>query len=473
MSNRSCTLHTATCGLAQSIGFTQIHFMRHCPSDLDLQIPELSPTPVEPTLAAAHSASEKWAATPLVERCERLRLAQAGLASAKDELARGIAFETGKPLTEALGEIGAVIAKFDLTTADAVAHFEVESISDGPHPASIHRLSMGAAVVISPFNFPLHLGHGATVAHLLAGNPVILKPSPLADHVVARYAAFMSTALPAGVFQVVHGGATEAVALATDSRTRAICFTGSVSGGRSLSRAVADDFTKDLALELGGRNAAIVCRDADLEAAATAVADGLCLTAGQRCNATSRLIIDAQIESDFLPRLLRSLERYTPGDPLLAGTKLGPLANASSLERYAKLTAANADWILPGSVPSSVAGKRGYFVTPAIRRGYADLATEPFAPILEVETFSTPEAAVAFTNATPFGLTASVFTKDESLFRRLASGLRVGNVYANLPTTFSPGTLPFGGLGESGNRHPGARRHIRFCTHEQARQWQF
>ena len=447
--------------------------MRHCPSDLDIEIPELSPTPVEPALAAAHSALEKWAATSLDERCERLRAAQAGLAADKEELARGIAFETGKPLTEAQGEVGAVIAKIDLTIADAAAHFQIESVTDGPHPASIHRIAMGPAVVISPFNFPLHLGHGATVAHLLAGNPVILKPSPLADHVVSRYAKIMSAALPAGVFEVVHGGATEAVALATDPRTRAICFTGSVAAGRSLSRAVADDFTKDLALELGGRNAAIVCQDADLEAAATAVADGLCLTTGQRCNATSRLIIDEQIEAKFLPLLLGSLKRYEPGDPLLATTKLGPLANAASLERYIKLTSASADWILPGSVPLTVGGKRGYFVTPAVRRGCADATSEPFAPILEMESFTTLEAAIALTNATPFGLTASVFTKDETLFRSLASAIRVGNVYANLPTTFSPGTLPFGGLGESGNRHPGGRRHIRFCTHEQARQWRF
>ncbi len=447
--------------------------MRHCPSDLDIQIPEFSPTPVAPALAAAHAAANAWAAAPLAERCERLRAAQAGLAADKDALARGIAFETGKPLTEAHGEVGAVIAKIDLTIADATEHFAVESVTDGPHPASIHRVPMGVAVVISPFNFPLHLGHGATVAHLLAGNPVILKPSPLADHVVARYAAILSDVLPAGVFQVVHGGATEAIALATDWRTRAICFTGSVAAGRSLSRAVADDFTKDLALELGGRNAAIVCQDADLEAAATAIADGLCLTAGQRCNATSRLIIDQQIEGEFLPLLLRSLERYEPGDPMLATTKLGPLANAASLERYIQLTSASADWILPGNMPFTVAGKRGYFVTPAVRRGCADAASEPFAPILEMETFATIGEAIALTNATPFGLTASIFTKAESLFQQVAAQLRVGNVYANLPTTFSPGTLPFGGHGESGNRHPGGRRHIRFCTNEQARQWRW
>ena len=443
--------------------------MRHCPSDLSIEIPSLPATDVEPALAAAVAASQKWAATTVAERCERMRQAQAALGAAKDELARGIAFETGKPLTEAVGEVGAVIAKFELTIADAEEHCTARTVADGPHPASIHRVSMGVATVISPFNFPLHLGHGATVAHLLAGNPVILKPSPLADHVVAKYGALMGGVFPVGVFQIVHGGAAEAIALAADPRTRAVCFTGSVSAGRALSRAVADDFSKELALELGGRNSAIICEDADLDRAAEAVADGLCLTTGQRCNATSRVLVDSRIEADFLERLIASLARYVPGDPMLSTTKLGPLVTAASQARYAALTSASAEWIVPGSFDA----KRGYFVTPAIRRGFADAASEPFAPILEVETFTALDDATALANGTPFGLTASIFTKNEALFRQLSAVLKMGNVYANLPTTFSPGTLPFGGLGESGNGRPGGRGFIRFCTREQARQWRF
>jgi acyl-CoA reductase-like NAD-dependent aldehyde dehydrogenase len=364
-----------------------------------------------------------------------------------------------------------VIAKIDLTVQDALAHLAGRTVTDGPHPSKVRLLPRGPAVVIAPFNFPLHLGHGANVAHLLAGNPVIFKPSPLAAGVAARYAELMAAALPRGVFTLVQGGAEEALALARDSRIRAVCFTGSVPAGRALARELAADFSKELALELGGRNAAIVCADADIELAAEAVADGLCLTCGQRCNATSRVLVDERIAPHFEDRLLASLRRYQPGDPLLATTTLGPLISHAAVERYSKIISSPAGWILPGSAPGAAGGKRGHYVTPAVRRGIADAETEPFSPVLEMESFSDLDDAVTRANATPFGLTASVFTRDESLFARLADEIEAGNIYANLPTTFSPGTLPFGGFGQSGNGRPGGRGFIRFTTREQALQW--
>jgi succinylglutamic semialdehyde dehydrogenase len=443
----------------------------HSPGDLSVELPEVHATPIEPGLNAAASAALSWARTPLGERAECLLAARLALDADRETLATGIALETGKPLAEARGEVGAVLAKIDLSIADAREHLAAREVADGPHPARVRRLARGVAAVIAPFNFPLHLGHGAAVAHLLAGNPVIFKPSPLAANVAARYAAIMSAALPPGVFGLVQGGAEEARAVALDSRARAICFTGSVPAGRALAQSLAGDFSKELALELGGRNAAVVCADADLDLAAAAVADGLALTCGQRCNATSRLLVDASVADAFLPKLIASLARYVPGDPLRADTKLGPLISATAVGRYARLIAEPTDWIVQGRVLGEAAGLRGYYVLPAIRRGFADDGQEPFAPILEVESFTTLDAAVARINAGPYGLTASIFTKDAARFHGLADELRVGNIYANLPTTFSPSTLPFGGLGLSGNGRPGGRGFIRFCTEEQAVQW--
>jgi acyl-CoA reductase-like NAD-dependent aldehyde dehydrogenase len=440
------------------------------PGDLSIELPEVHATPIEPLLATAVGAARSWAQTPLPKRIECLRSAQTELLKAKDELARGIAVETGKPITEAVGEMSAVIGKIDLTIEDARAHFAAQEVRNGPHPASIRRLARGPAVVIAPFNFPLHLGNGAIVAHLLAGNPVIFKPSPFAAVVAAQYAQIIAAALPSGVFQLAQGGGGEGQALCLDSRVRAVCFTGSVPVGRSLAQSLAADFAKELALELGGRNAAIVCADADLALAAEAVAEGACLTCGQRCNATSRVFVDRRVAPEFEELLIAAVGKFQPGDPLLPETNLGPLISAAAVARYEQLAAARADWLILGSAPKEAGGKRGHYVCPALRRGLTAHDAECFVPIVEIESFANLDESLIRHNASPFGLTASIFTRSAETFQRLVDELPVGNVYANIATTFSPSTLPFGGLGLSGNGRPGGRDFIRFTTVEQALQ---
>ncbi len=446
-------------------------WINRSPGDLSVALPEMQATPVAPAIVAAVGAAKMWSRTPLPQRIESLRAIQTELARHKDELARGIAIETGKPITEALGEVGAVLAKFDLTFEDVAQHLAQPDVTGGPHPALVRRLARGPAVVIAPFNFPLHLGNGAVLAHLLAGNPTILKPSPLAAVVAGRYAEILQHGLPPGVFQIVQGGAHEGQALCLDPHVRAVCFTGSVPVGRALAQSLAADFSKELALELGGRNAAIVCADADLALAAEAVADGACLTCGQRCNATSRVLVDARVSAKFEELLATAFAKFQPGDPLKPETKLGPLISAAAFTRFQALTAVRADWIIPGGVVGEVGGKRGHYVRPGVRRGSTAPDTECFAPVVEYETFTDLDEAVTRHNTSPFGLTASIFTRSSETFHRLADELPVGNLYANLPTTFSPSTLPFGGLGQSGNGRPGGRGFVRFTTVEQAMQW--
>lgn len=447
---------------------------RRSPGDLSVILPDVAPGDVAAAVEAAVAAAGGWARTPLPERIARLRVAQQALAAAKEELARGIALETGKPITEALGEVGAVVAKIDLTIADAERWLAAETNLGGPHPALVRRRSRGPAAVVGPFNFPLHLGHGANVAHLLAGNPVLFKPSPLAACVAARYGELMSPAFPPGVFQVVQGGGAEGEQLCLDPRVRSVCFTGSVAVGQILAKNLAHDFSKDLALELGGSNALLVCADADLDKAATAAAEGACLTAGQRCNATSRVIVERPVAAEFQRRFLKALSVFQPGDPLLATTKLGSVISAAAVARYARLLAETpGEWLLRGAVVPEVAGKCGHYVCPAVVLREDDGATdeECFVPLISLFIAADLEDAVRLQSATPFGLTASVFTRSESTFRALGERLEVGNLYANLPTTFSPSTLPFGGLRASGNGRPGGRGFIRFTTDEQAVQW--
>lgn len=455
------------------------------PGDLSVELPEVVATPVPPAIEAARAATADWASTRLEDRIDRLRGCRSAIEPLKDELAMAIAVEVGKPVKEATGELSAVLAKFDLSFADARRWLVDEAVTDGPHPALIRRRARGPAAVIGPFNFPIHLPHGQIVAHLLAGNPVIFKPSPLAGNVCGRYASLMAGALPPGVFTLVQGGADAGQAVCASPSVRSIAFTGSVPAGRAIARSIAGDLSKDAALELGGKCATIVCEDAEIEPAAAACAEAACLTAGQRCNATSRVIVHERVRSAFVEAFLKHLHAFVPGDPTSESTRLGPVVSADALRRYEALTAvadaeAGGHWLKRGHVPASVGGKVGHYVEPAAilfegvsaaRKAARFTREEAFAPVVSLITVCGDEEAVAVHNDPPFGLTASVFTRSEARFRRLADRLFAGNVYANLPTTLSPSTLPFGGWGESGNGRPGGRGFVRFVTDEQAVQW--
>jgi acyl-CoA reductase-like NAD-dependent aldehyde dehydrogenase len=451
------------------------------PGDLSDLLPEINASAGEPILAAAAAASAGWAETPLAERIELLRSAQKILHAHQEELAQGICREIGKPIVEARGEAGALVAKIDFAIGDAERFLAGEVPNDTPQPSQIRLRPRGPALIIGPFNFPLHLSHGPATAHLLAGNPVILKPSPLAAHVCDRYGQLLAPLFPPGVFQVAQGGGALARSLAFDRRVRSVVFTGSVSAGRSLlSELSALDPSKDVALELGGKNAAVVLRDADLTRAVNSVAEAACLTAGQRCNATARVLVETSVLPNFLKNLVPAFFPYQPGWPLDDSTKLGPLTTAASVERFRSALApvSGAKFVLPGKVLEKVGTRKGHYVEPCIRAwqdadtylAHPSAQQEFFAPVVEIIPITGMEAAIAAHNAVPFGLTASVFTTSRKNFEHLANHLHASNVYANLPTTFSPSALPFGGWGDSGNHHPGGRHFIRFATDEQVLQ---
>ncbi|HEY5704234.1 MAG TPA: aldehyde dehydrogenase family protein [Terrimicrobiaceae bacterium] len=447
---------------------------RRSPGDLSVELPEVSTGDVPAAVERSKRAFAGWRRLSLEARKAALALCRERLKAKQEELARLIALEVGKPLREARLELAAVVAKFELTFSDGDRYLADQSIADGPHPATVRRRARGPAAVVAPFNFPIHLGHGAALAYLLAGNTVIFKPSPLAANVGAAYAAEMQAVLPEGVFELVQGWGATGRALCLHPGVRSVCFTGSIPVGMALAKELAADYSKSLALELGGKNALIVFPDADLDRAADATADGLCLTAGQRCNSTSRILVHRDVEERFIGKLLDSLRRYLPGDPMNEATTLGPLANESALDRYREVTNRPGEWLLAGEVCSEVSGKRGYYVKPAILCSRESLSLgeqEVFCPVASFESFLNFADAIARHESTPFGLAAAIFTSSEQTFRSAGEALEVGNLYWNLPTTFSPSTLPFGGLRASGNGKPGARGFIRFAADEQAVQW--
>ena len=439
-----------------------------------MEMPEAFAGDVPAAVERSKRAFPGWQRLSLDERKATLALCRERLEAKREDLARWIALEVGKPLREARLELGAVIAKFDLTFSDADRFLADQPVSDGPYQAIVRRRPRGPAAVVAPFNFPIHLGHGAALAYLLAGNSVIFKPSPLAAKVGAAYAAEMQAALPEGVFELVQGWGATGRELCLHPGVRSVCFTGSIPVGTALAKELAADYSKSLALELGGKNALMVFSDADLDRAADAAADGLCLTTGQRCNSTSRILVHREVEEQFIARLLDSLRRYVPGDPTDEETMLGPLASEPALNRYSVITNCPGEWLLAGEALSEVSGKRGYYVKPAVLYSPAGSPLgeeEVFCPVATFESFRDFGEAMALHESTPFGLTASIFTSSERTFRCAGDHLEAGNLYWNLPTTFSPSTLPFGGLRASGNGKPGARGFIRFTADEQAVQW--
>ncbi|MFZ4683008.1 MAG: aldehyde dehydrogenase family protein [Terrimicrobiaceae bacterium] len=442
------------------------------PGDLSVALEEQAAGDVAAAVERSVRAAAGWRNTSLEQRKAILRDCQNRLRDRQEDLARLIALEVGKPLREARLELGAVIAKFDLTFADADRFVADQAVEDGPHPALVRRRARGPAAVIAPFNFPIHLGHGAAVAYLLAGNTVLFKPSPLAAGVGAAYAREMSAVLPAGVFELVQGWGESGRELCLHPAVRSVCFTGSVPVGTALAKELAADYSKSLALELGGINSLIVCADADLDLAAAAAADGLCLTTGQRCNATSRIFLEEKIAAGFVERFLKSLDRYQPGDPLDEGTFLGPLVSQAAVQRHAQFVSSSRPKLLAGEVCLEVNGKAGNYVRPVVFQGADNFwVEEAFCPVAVVRPFSTFDEVLRHQSALPHGLTASIFTSSEETFHRMGESLEVGNLYWNLPTTFSPSTLPFGGLRASGNGKPGGRGFIRFAADEQAVQW--
>lgn len=461
--------------------YEPLSWQNFSPGDLSFSFPQADSGDVPSAVMRSVHAFSYWSRTTLDDRLGLLEKIRDRLRGESEKLAILIARETGKPIREARLEMAGVVAKFDLTFSDAEIHLRDTRVSDGPHPAIVRKSPLGPCAVIAPFNFPIHLGNGATVAYLLAGNTVLFKPSPLAINVGLAYAEILQSILPPGVFEFVPGWGSIGRSLCHHPDVRGVCFTGSIPVGRRLAKSLAEDTSKILSLELGGKNTAIVCSDADLELAASAVAEGMCLTAGQRCNATSRVLVHHTIADEFIALLRSALSIFEPGNPLDDNTRLGPLINFSSRERYEQLISTDCGhWIVPGGILEKNSDEQhGYYVLPAVvivddpsRLDKVRLAqAETFAPILVLEIYSSDEQAIARHEAWDFGLTASIFTASEDTFENIGSRLSVGNLYRNLPTTFSPSTLPFGGWGASGNGRPGGRGFTRFAVREQAVQW--
>ncbi|MDH5675577.1 MAG: aldehyde dehydrogenase family protein [Myxococcales bacterium] len=452
-----------------------------CPGDLDrkLAIHPHTRAHVDRAIEAARRALPGWRRTPRSEREALLRRYQAALGEHREAIAECIALEVGKPRWEAVAEVSAMVAKVDVMRGEGARFTEDRLVDD--LPGEVRHRPLGVLAVLGPFNFPGHLPNGQIVPALLMGNTVVHKPSEKTPGAAVWIARCIEAAgFPPGVFNVVQGEGAAGQALSTHPDIDGVLFTGSAAVGQAIVRDNAWRPHCLVALELGGKNAAIVLEDCDLEATARAIAFAAFATAGQRCTSTSFVIAAPAVEAALSERLCALAAGIRVGHPLHEATFMGPLVSEAALRRVqaaqAQATAAGFER-LTGGDPVRVEGHRGHYLRPAIHRAGPgiDTATLPdysrqelFAPDLALyraDGADPLERAIELANDTPYGLVASVFTASRQAFERCADALRVGLLHWNRSSAGASGRLPFGGVKQSGNHRPAGVMAAAACSH--------
>ena len=448
------------------------------PADLETLLGSFpfSSAQVERAVAAAREAQGPWGARPLEERLAIVRAAGASMKKHEEELARAIALDVGKPLWEARTEVAACVGKAAITVEDGVKLVQSFAATGAGAQAECRFRPLGVLAVLGPFNFPVHLPNGHVLPALATGNAVVFKPSEVAPHAAEVYArCLQESGVPAGVFNLVQGTGKVGAALAAHAQVDGVLFTGSWGVGQAIQRANLGQ-TKLLALEMGGKNAALILEDADDEKALYDTLFSAFVSAGQRCTAASRaIVVGPPARADaFAARLAKAAAKLTIGHPLDDGVFMGPLASEPALAKFEAglaqvgLSADAVETVL-ASQRLSPRGLRGCYASPAVHRVHTRTGSvyereELFGPDLAVHHAGSLEEAISLANETDYGLAASVHTASAAAFERALAGLACGVVNWNAPTVGASGKLPFGGLKRSGNHRPAGLFSTLYCT---------
>jgi acyl-CoA reductase-like NAD-dependent aldehyde dehydrogenase len=418
---------------------------------------------LEEAVAAATEAQPAWAATPAPTRGEILYRAAQILVQRQEELAELMTREMGKTLKETRGDVQVAIdvAKF---MASEARHPEGETFPSAlPDKMCLTlRHPLGVVGLITPWNFPLAIPAWKTFPALVAGNAVVLKPASDTPLLALKLAEVLTEAgLPAGVLNVITGpGGSLGDALASHKQVAMISLTGSTEVGRHVAEICGRDLRR-CSLELGGKNAVVVLDDADLDLAAESVTWAAFGTTGQRCTATSRVIVQRSVLQGFTDRLVAAAEKLRVGEGLDPATEIGPLVNMGrvrAVHEYTEIGKHEGARLLTGGMPLNQGEySEGAFykptifseVTPNMRIAREEIFG-PFVSILPVETY---EDAINTVNATEYGLSTAVFTQSSRQTFRAMRDIASGLIYFNAGTTGSEIHLPFGGMKASGNGH--------------------
>ncbi len=423
---------------------------------------ESGPADVDAAVRAARKAFSGWSRTPAPQRGEILRRIGDLLTERKQALAFEETREMGKPFAETCGDVQEAIDTAYYAASETRRLFGRTVPSELPDKFNMSvRRPIGVAGLITAWNFPIAVPTWKIFPALACGNAIVFKPSEEAPHSGALLTQLLSDAgVPPGVFNLVHGGAAAGEALVAHPDVDAVSFTGSNAAGSKIGE-TCGRLHKRLALEMGGKNAQIVMADADLDLALEGVLWGAFGTTGQRCTATSRLVLHEAIHDAFVERLLEQMQTLVLGYGNDEGVHVGPLVNQKALDKVARYVevgqSEGATLRVGGKRATEGALAEGFFFEPTL---FADVAPdmriareEIFGPVLSVLKAASYEEAARIANATRYGLSSSIYTQDVSLAYRAMQDLEAGITYVNGPTIGAEAHMPFGGIKHTGNGH--------------------
>ena len=422
-------------------------------------------------VAAARAAFPAWAAHSVAYRIEAVRRFANVVRKKEAEFAELIARETGKPVWETRTEVAAVVNKVDISVeayAERTPQRKMEAAL-GNRIAVRHK-PHGVLAVLGPYNFPAHLPNGHIVPALIAGNAVVFKPSektPATGEFLVD--CFHEAKIPHGVVRLLIGGPDQGRALAGHPGIDGLLFTGSARAGMSLHRQFAETPQKILALELGGNNPLVVWSAKDIDSAAAIVVQSAFLSAGQRCTAARRLIIEDGKEEPLLDAVKKLIERLIVDGPFADPQPfMGPLIDNAAADHVQE------QWLnlmMKGGKPICRLDRRAKdlpFLTPGLI-DVTDLRDRPdeeiFGPVLQLIRVKDFDAAIAEANNTRFGLAASLVGGSPEMYDRFWAGVHAGVINWNKPTNGAPSNAPFGCVGMSGNHRPSAFYAADYCAY--------
>ncbi|AMS05897.1 MAG: NAD-dependent succinate-semialdehyde dehydrogenase [Acidipropionibacterium acidipropionici] len=416
-------------------------------------------------LTAAVDAQDAWAATAPRERAEILRRGWEIVTERKDDFARLMTLEMGKPLAEAYGEVtyGAEFLRWFSEEAVRIRG-DYGILPEGKVRQLVMKRPVGPCLFITPWNFPLAMATRKSGPALAAGCTVIIRPAsstPLTTLLFAK--AMQDAGLPDGVLNVITGldhGVTDKIL--ADPRLRKLSFTGSTPVGRHLLSQASEHVLRT-SMELGGNAPFIVFEDADVDAAVEGAKGAKMRNMGEACISANRFIVHESVAEEFTEKFTAYMSGLVVGDGMEKGTDVGPIIGEGDRQKINALveSARNAGGtvLTGGEIPSG----RGYFYPPTVITGVpADaevMTTEIFGPVAPITTFSTEEEALRIANSVPVGLAGYVYTRDVDRIQRMGAKLETGMVGANIGV-FSNAAAPFGGVKESGLGREGSYQGI-------------